>query len=46
MIGGGVPLYWDGVLVGGVGVSGGSEDEDIECAQAAAQVVNLARASQ
>lgn len=46
VIGGGVPLYWDGVLVGGVGVSGGSEDEDIECAQAAAQVVNLARASQ
>jgi uncharacterized protein GlcG (DUF336 family) len=39
MIGGGVPLYRDGVLVGGIGVSGGSEDEDIECAQFAAQVL-------
>lgn len=36
MIGGGVPLFWSGVLVGGVGVSGGSEKQDIECAQAAA----------
>lgn len=39
VIGGGVPLYWEGVLVGGIGVSGGSEDEDIECARFAAQVL-------
>lgn len=39
VIGGGVPLYWKGVLVGGIGVSGGSEDEDIECALSAAGVL-------
>ncbi|KXO06393.1 GlcG/HbpS family heme-binding protein [Marinobacter excellens] len=39
VIGGGVPLYWKGFLVGGIGVSGGSEDEDIECARFAAQVL-------
>jgi uncharacterized protein GlcG (DUF336 family) len=39
VIGGGVPLYWEGVLVGGIGVSGGSEDEDIECALSAAEVL-------
>lgn len=42
VIGGGVPLYWDGVLVGGIGVSGGSEDGDIECARFAAQTTGLA----
>ena len=45
MIGGGVPLYRDGVLVGGIGVSGGSEDEDIECARFAAQAIDLAKES-
>ena len=45
MIGGGVPLYRDGVLVGGIGVSGGSEDEDIECARCAAQAIDLAKES-
>ncbi|MEX2473825.1 heme-binding protein [Marinobacter sp.] len=44
VIGGGVPLYWDEVLVGGIGVSGGSEDQDIQCAQAAAVHINLAQA--
>lgn len=39
VIGGGVPLYWQGFLVGGIGVSGGSEDEDIECALSAAEVL-------
>lgn len=39
VIGGGVPLYWEGVLVGGIGISGGSEDEDIECALSAAEVL-------
>ncbi|KPQ26896.1 MAG: hypothetical protein HLUCCX14_16840 [Marinobacter excellens HL-55] len=39
VIGGGVPLYWNEMLVGGIGVSGGSEDEDIECAQAAARLI-------
>jgi len=39
VIGGGVPLVRDDHVVGGIGVSGGSEDQDIECAQAAAQIV-------
>lgn len=32
--GGGFPLEDDGTIVGGVGVSGGSVDEDVEVAQA------------
>ncbi len=31
---GGLPIVRDGVVVGGVGVSGGSADEDAECAGA------------
>lgn len=31
--GGGLPLRHDGVVLGGIGVSGGSEDEDIEIAE-------------
>lgn len=32
--GGGEPLYRNGKLVGAVGVSGGTVDEDVQCAQA------------
>lgn len=39
VIGGGVPLVWENVVVGGIGVSGGSEEQDIECANAAAQLI-------
>jgi uncharacterized protein GlcG (DUF336 family) len=35
---GGVPLQRDGRIVGGVGVSGGTVEEDEACAQAAAQL--------
>jgi glc operon protein GlcG len=35
--GGGAPIIHDGELVGGVGVSGGSADQDREIAEAAAQ---------
>lgn len=35
LAGGGLPLIVTGELLGGVGASGGTEDEDIECAQAA-----------
>ncbi|MDY6841942.1 MAG: heme-binding protein [Pseudomonadota bacterium] len=39
VIGGGVPLVRDNHIVGGIGVSGGSEEQDIECAQAAARLI-------
>lgn len=32
--GGGIPILVDGELIGGVGVSGASENEDVMCAQA------------
>jgi uncharacterized protein GlcG (DUF336 family) len=33
--GGGLPIKVDGALVGGIGVSGGTVEQDIACAQAA-----------
>jgi uncharacterized protein GlcG (DUF336 family) len=35
IFGGGVPINADGQLVGGVGVSGGTADQDAQCAEAA-----------
>ena len=35
---GGLPCWHDGVVVGGVGVSGGSAEEDAACARAALSV--------
>ncbi|MBT5700836.1 MAG: heme-binding protein [Gammaproteobacteria bacterium] len=37
--GGGVPIFEGDILVGAVGVSGGSEEEDIACAQAGIDTV-------
>ncbi|MBI3249738.1 MAG: heme-binding protein [Deltaproteobacteria bacterium] len=34
LAGGGLPLIVGGELIGGVGASGGTEDQDIECAKA------------
>lgn len=34
MVGGGLPIIIDGAVVGGIGVGGGSVEEDIACAQA------------
>ena len=42
--GGGVPLREGGALVGAVGVSGGSEDQDAECAASAAAAFERAPA--
>jgi uncharacterized protein GlcG (DUF336 family) len=39
---GGVPLHVDGALVGGVGASGGTAEEDEECVRAAAQALGFA----
>lgn len=41
IIGGGLPLRLDGRLIGGIGVSGGSEVQDIACGQAALRAVGL-----
>jgi uncharacterized protein GlcG (DUF336 family) len=35
IFGGGFPLVVDGEIIGGIGVSGGSVEEDMQCAEAA-----------
>ena len=39
---GGLPCWFDGVVVGGVGVSGGTPEEDAACARAALSVFQVA----
>ena len=39
--GGGLPLRYEGRLIGGIGVSGGSEQEDEACARAGLEVLGL-----
>ena len=39
--GGGLPLRHDGLLIGGIGVSGGSELEDETCARAGLSAIGL-----
>jgi len=34
LFGGGIPVFFDGAVIGAIGVSGGSEEQDIECAEA------------
>nr|WP_295971290.1 heme-binding protein [uncultured Bacillus sp.] len=34
VFGGGIPLFYNGVVVGGIGVSGGTSEEDVICAKA------------
>ena len=41
VFGGGLPLYLDGELVGGIGVSGGSEEEDELCSRAGLTAAGL-----
>lgn len=41
MFGGGLPLREGGVLVGGIGVSGGSAEQDEACARAGLLALNL-----
>ena len=36
---GGMPLYKDGVVVGGIGVGGGTVEQDISCAEAGVKVL-------
>ena len=39
--GGGLPVRYEGRLVGGIGVSGGSEEEDEACARAGLSAIGL-----
>lgn len=39
--GGGLPIVEDDVRIGGIGVSGGSEEEDTQCAQAGLAALGL-----
>ena len=39
VVGGGLPLTLEGEIVGGIGVGGGTEEQDIECAQAGLQIL-------
>jgi uncharacterized protein GlcG (DUF336 family) len=38
IFGGGVPIFVDGAVVGGIGVSGAAVDQDVACAEAALAV--------
>lgn len=40
---GGLPLYENGVLIGAIGVSGGTETQDVECAEAGLNKLKLAQ---
>jgi uncharacterized protein GlcG (DUF336 family) len=42
VFGGGLPIRYEGKVVGGIGVSGGSEDEDEACARAGLAAIGLA----
>lgn len=42
IFGGGVPIVADGVRIGGIGVSGGSAEEDEQCAIAGLKAIGLA----
>ena len=39
--GGGLPMWHEGRLIGGIGVSGGSEEEDEDCARAGLNAIDL-----
>ena len=39
VVGGGLPIIVDGEIIGGIGVGGGTEEQDIDCAKAALTVV-------
>jgi uncharacterized protein GlcG (DUF336 family) len=41
VFGGGLPCWSDGRVVGGVGVSGGTAEQDVACARAAAAVFEV-----
>ena len=40
MVGGGLPIVVDGEVIGGIGVGGGTVDEDVACSQAGLDTLN------
>ena len=42
IFGGGLPIVENGVCIGGIGVSGGSAEQDEECARAGLKAIGLA----
>ena len=44
VVGGGLPVVVDGEVVGGIGISSGSPQQDMDCAQAGIDHFNTARA--
>jgi uncharacterized protein GlcG (DUF336 family) len=42
IFGGGLPIVTDGARIGGIGVSGGSAEQDEECARAGLRAIGLA----
>ena len=40
VVGGGLPITVDGEIIGGIGVGGGTEEQDIDCAQAGLKVLD------
>jgi len=40
LLGGGVPLYWEGSLIGAIGISGGHYKMDELCANAASEILS------
>jgi len=42
IFGGGLPIVENGVRIGGIGVSGGSAEQDEECARAGLKAIGLA----
>ena len=41
MFGGGLPIVEEGTLIGGIGVSGGSAEQDEDCARAGLAAIGL-----
>lgn len=41
LFGGGIPVMHEGVCIGAIGISGGSEDQDIECAQKGLEALKI-----
>ncbi|MFC2950764.1 heme-binding protein [Marinicaulis aureus] len=46
LFGGGVPIIFEDEIIGGIGVSGGSEEQDIDCAKAGIAAIQVLAADE